>query len=48
VVSAAQEGGLLANAVCDDAIRLAPSLLVADAEIDLALGILDAALSGDR
>lgn len=48
VVAAAHEGGLLTNAVREDTIRLAPSLLVSGAEIDLALGILDAALRADR
>jgi len=37
--------GLLVNAVRPDAIRVAPPLLVSDAEIDQALGILGAALA---
>jgi predicted acetylornithine/succinylornithine family transaminase len=44
-VAAALEGGLLVNAVRPDAVRLAPSLLVSDAELDQALALLGAALS---
>jgi acetylornithine aminotransferase len=36
--------GLLVNAVCPDAIRAAPPLLVRDDEIDAALSILDGVL----
>jgi acetylornithine/N-succinyldiaminopimelate aminotransferase len=42
--AAALDGGLLVNAVRPDALRLAPPLLVDDAEIDEALGILAVAL----
>jgi acetylornithine/succinyldiaminopimelate/putrescine aminotransferase len=46
VAARALAGGLLVNAVGPDAIRLAPPLLVTDAEIDEALGILAGALEG--
>jgi acetylornithine aminotransferase len=39
------DGGLLVNAVRPDAVRVAPPLLVTDAEIDAALAILAVALS---
>jgi acetylornithine/N-succinyldiaminopimelate aminotransferase len=45
VVNAALAGGLLVNAVRPDAIRLAPPLLVSQADLDQALAILAAALS---
>jgi len=38
--AAAAESGLLVNAVRPDAVRMAPSLLVSDAEIDEAVGLL--------
>ncbi|HML00849.1 MAG TPA: aminotransferase class III-fold pyridoxal phosphate-dependent enzyme [Acidimicrobiales bacterium] len=44
VVSAALERGLVANAPRPDTIRLAPSLLVTDEEIDEGLAILAAAM----
>ncbi|HVB92188.1 MAG TPA: acetylornithine transaminase [Acidimicrobiales bacterium] len=44
VSAAAQERGLLVNAVRPDAIRLAPPLLVADDELDTALAVLDGVL----
>ena len=40
VAAGALAAGLLVNAVRPDAVRLAPPLLVTDAEIDEALGIL--------
>jgi acetylornithine/N-succinyldiaminopimelate aminotransferase len=40
VVAAALGRGLLVNAVRPDALRMAPSLLVSDAEVDEALGVL--------
>jgi acetylornithine/N-succinyldiaminopimelate aminotransferase len=43
--AAALEAGLLVNAVCPDAIRLAPSLLVSEAEVDEALAILGPVLA---
>ena len=43
--SAALRRGLVVNPVTSSAIRLAPSLLVTDAEIDEALGILGAVLA---
>jgi acetylornithine/N-succinyldiaminopimelate aminotransferase len=45
VNAAALARGLVVNAVTPTAIRLAPSLLVADAELDQALAILEAVLS---
>src|SRR5947209_6219690 len=45
VNAAALARGLVVNAVTPTAIRLAPSLLVTDAELDQALAILEAALS---
>ncbi len=44
VADAAREAGLLVNPVTDTAVRLAPSLLVADAEIDEAVSILASVL----
>jgi acetylornithine/succinyldiaminopimelate/putrescine aminotransferase len=40
VASAALHESLLVNAVAPDALRLAPSLLVSEAEVDEALGVL--------
>jgi acetylornithine/succinyldiaminopimelate/putrescine aminotransferase len=40
VASAALEAGLVVNAVTPSALRLAPSLLVSEAEIDEAVAIL--------
>jgi acetylornithine aminotransferase len=40
IAAAALARGLLVNAVRPDAIRVAPPLLVTDAELDTALGIL--------
>lgn len=48
VVSAALARGLLVNAVRPDAVRFAPSLLIDDAEIDEAVGLLGAALGDVR
>ena len=45
VALAALDAGLLVNAVTPTAIRLAPSLLVTDEEIDEALAILDGVLA---
>jgi acetylornithine/N-succinyldiaminopimelate aminotransferase len=45
VVAAALWRGLVGNAPRADTIRLAPSLLVSDSEIDEALGLLSAALA---
>ena len=45
VVAAALERGLVINAVTPTAIRLAPSLLVTDEELDEALAILEEVLS---
>jgi len=39
------ERGLIVNAVTPTALRLAPSLLVTDAEIDAAVAILEEVLS---
>ena len=46
VSRASLEAGLLVNAVTPTAVRLAPSLLVADEEIDEAVGILGGVLAG--
>jgi acetylornithine/succinyldiaminopimelate/putrescine aminotransferase len=46
VAARALEAGLLVNAVRPDSIRVAPPLLVSDAEIDEALAILGRALAG--
>jgi acetylornithine/succinyldiaminopimelate/putrescine aminotransferase len=48
VTAAALDAGLVVNAVTERAIRLAPSLLVSDDEIDDALAILDQAIGGSR
>jgi len=45
VVAAALGSGLLVNAVRPDAVRLAPSLLVSDAELDEALAVFEAVLA---
>jgi predicted acetylornithine/succinylornithine family transaminase len=45
VTAAALGAGLLVNAVLPDAVRLAPSLLVTDAEVGEALGVLEAVLA---
>jgi acetylornithine/N-succinyldiaminopimelate aminotransferase len=45
VATAALEAGLVVNAVTGSALRLAPSLLVSDAEIDEAVSILAKVLS---
>jgi 4-aminobutyrate aminotransferase-like enzyme len=44
VVAAALERGLVVNAVTPTAVRVAPSLLVSDGEIDEALAVLEASL----
>jgi len=46
VVAAALEGGLIVNAVTPSALRLAPSLLVTDDEVDEAVAVLARAVSG--
>ncbi len=46
VATAALDRGLVVNAVTPTAVRLAPSLLVTDEEIDEALAVLDGCLSG--
>ncbi|MFE6778212.1 acetylornithine transaminase [Streptomyces sp. NPDC057702] len=46
VQQAAQDAGLLVNAVAPDVIRLAPPLIVTDEEIDTFLGALPAVLDG--
>ncbi len=45
VTAAALQRGLVVNAVAPDAVRLAPPLLVSDAEIDEGVAILDAAVA---
>jgi acetylornithine/N-succinyldiaminopimelate aminotransferase len=45
VVTAARERGLLVNAIGDDVIRLAPSLLLSEAEADRGVALLGAALA---
>jgi acetylornithine/succinyldiaminopimelate/putrescine aminotransferase len=45
VAAGALEGGLVVNAVTPSAIRLAPSLLVTEAEMDQAVEILGAAIA---
>jgi predicted acetylornithine/succinylornithine family transaminase len=45
VVEACRERGLLVNAVKPTALRLAPPLIITTADVDEAIGILDAALS---
>jgi acetylornithine/N-succinyldiaminopimelate aminotransferase len=47
IAAAALVGGLLVNPVRPDAVRVAPPLLVADAEIDAALAILASVMVGD-
>jgi len=47
VANACLEGGLIVNAVTPTALRLAPSLLVTDAEIDAAVAILEEVLLRD-
>jgi predicted acetylornithine/succinylornithine family transaminase len=44
VAAAALSGGLVVNAVTDSAVRLAPSLLVTEEEIDKAVAVLGAAI----
>lgn len=44
VVAAALERGLVVNAISPSAVRLAPSLLVSDVEIDEAVSLLDASI----
>nr|MBA2751462.1 aminotransferase class III-fold pyridoxal phosphate-dependent enzyme [Actinomycetota bacterium] len=46
VAARALEGGLVVNPVTDSALRLAPPLLVSDAEIDEGLALLRRALEG--
>jgi acetylornithine/succinyldiaminopimelate/putrescine aminotransferase len=46
VVAKCMEQGLVVNAVTDSALRLAPSLLVSEAEIDEAVDILGRVLEG--
>lgn len=46
VVSAALQAGLVVNAVTKSAIRLAPSLLVSDEEMAMAVEILGSAIAG--
>jgi acetylornithine/N-succinyldiaminopimelate aminotransferase len=48
VVAACLERGLIVNAVTPTALRLAPSLLVSDEEIDEAVDILEATLSAQE
>ncbi len=48
LAAAALERGLLVNPVLPDAVRLAPSLLISDDEIDEAVGILGAAAGEAR
>jgi acetylornithine aminotransferase len=45
VTAAALDAGLVVNAVTPTAVRLAPSLLVTDDEIDEALAVLDKVLA---
>jgi acetylornithine/N-succinyldiaminopimelate aminotransferase len=45
VVTAARERGLLVNAIGDDVIRLAPALVLTEAEADRAVGILGGAIA---
>ncbi len=47
ITAAALARGLLVNPVRPDAVRVAPPLLVADAEIDAALAILASVMGGD-
>jgi acetylornithine/N-succinyldiaminopimelate aminotransferase len=46
VAAASLDAGLVVNAVTPSALRLAPSLLVSDEEMDEALGILETAIAG--
>jgi acetylornithine/succinyldiaminopimelate/putrescine aminotransferase len=48
VAAAALDGGLIVNAVTPTALRLAPSLLVSDAEIDEAAALLADAIAAVR
>jgi acetylornithine/N-succinyldiaminopimelate aminotransferase len=45
VAAAALEAGLVVNAVTESALRLAPSLLVSESEIDQAVVLLAGALA---
>ena len=45
VAARALASGLVVNAVTDNALRLAPSLLVTDDEIDEAVGLLQGVLA---
>jgi acetylornithine aminotransferase len=45
VAAAALGAGLVVNAVTPTALRLAPSLLVSEAEMDQAVGILETAIT---
>ena len=45
VVAAAREGGLLVNAIGDDVVRLAPALVLTEAEADLGVARLGAAIA---
>jgi acetylornithine/N-succinyldiaminopimelate aminotransferase len=45
VVVAARERGLLVNAIGDDVIRLAPALILTEAEADQGVALLTAAIS---
>jgi acetylornithine/N-succinyldiaminopimelate aminotransferase len=45
VVTAARERGLLVNAIGDDVVRLAPSLLLTEAEGDLGVARLAEAIA---
>ncbi len=45
VASAALEAGLIVNPVRPTTLRFAPSLLITDAEMDEAIGVLDATLA---
>ena len=48
VAAAALDAGLVVNPVTDSALRLAPSLLVSEAEIDEAVALLAKAIVGGR
>ncbi|MBO8185747.1 acetylornithine transaminase [Streptomyces spirodelae] len=52
VQQAAQDAGFLVNAVAPDVVRLAPPLIVGEAEVDALVGalpaVLDAAVAGER
>jgi acetylornithine/N-succinyldiaminopimelate aminotransferase len=45
VVVAARERGLLVNAIGDEVIRLAPALVLSEAEADQAVALLAAAIA---